>query len=273
MIKVKTSVINRFLNNELSGDELKAFRTEINREGDAFMQHLEQDWETFESNTELPDHIWNNLESQIKPPKSKTKTTKEFRLHWFVKVAASLLILTSAWFVFRSPDVIYTEHGDSPAMVTHINKSDRAETVMLKDGTKVLLGARSILSHYENFNDRYRVVHLEGEAFFETNNQNQRPFIVISQNITAICRGNEFSVSAFKDSEEINVVSASGHIEVAQNDRLNSEYNKVAVESCQRYSFNKSNQQYLIGRVSECDFDEKVRSMKTEASPRTVVML
>ena len=272
---MKTSVINRFLNNELSGDELKAFQTEINREGDAFMQHLEQDWETFEFTNELPDQIWNNLESQIKPPKSKIKTSKEFRLHWFAKVAASLLILTSAWFVFRSAEDTYTVtvQSDSPAMVTHTNGSDRPQTVMLKDGTKVLLGAYSILSHYENFNDRYRVVHLEGEAFFETNNQNQRPFIVISQNITAICRGNEFSVSAFKDSEEINVVSASGHIEVAQNDRLNSEYNKVAVESCQRYSFNKSNQQYLIGRASECEFDEKVRSMKTEALPRTIVML
>lgn len=272
-MKVKTSGIERFLNKELSGDELKVFQTEINREGDAFIHHLEQDWETFEVTHELPDHIWNNLESQIKPLKSNVKKTKEFRLHWFAKVAASLLILTSVWFVFRSSDVIYTEHSDSPAMVTHINKSDRPETVMLKDGTKVLLGGHSKLSHYDNFNDRYRVVHLEGEAFFETNSQNQRPFIVISQNITAICRGNEFSVSALKDSEEINVVSASGHIEVAQNDRLNSEYNKVAVESCQRYSFNKSSQQYLIGRVSECEFDEKVRSMKTDASPRAVVML
>lgn len=272
---MKTSVINRFLNKELTGDELKVFQTEINREEDAFMQYLERDWEAFEDTHELPGHIWNNLELQIKPIKSKSKTSKEFRLHWFAKVAASLLLLTSAWFVFRSSEDTNTAtvNYDSPAMVTHTNDSDRPETVMLKDGTKVLLGAYSILSHYENFNDRYRVVHLEGEAFFETNNLNQRPFIVISQNITAICRGNEFSVSAFKDSEEINVVSASGHIEVAQNDRLNSEYNKVAVESCQRYSFNKSNQQYLIGRVSECEFDEKVRSMKTEASPRTVVML
>jgi ferric-dicitrate binding protein FerR (iron transport regulator) len=273
MIKVKTSVINRFLNNELSGDELKAFKTDLNREGDAFMQHLEQDWETYEFTSELPDQLWNNLESQIKPLESKTKKSKESRLHWFAKVAASLLILTSVWFIFRSAEDSYTVHSDSPAMVTHTNDSDRPETVMLKDGTKVLLGAHSILSHYENFNDRYRVVHLEGEAFFETNNHNLRPFIVISQNITAICRGNEFSVSALKDSEEINVVSASGHIEVAQNDRLNSEYNKVAVESCQRYSFNKSNQQYLIGRVSECEFDEKIRSMRSEALPQTVVML
>jgi ferric-dicitrate binding protein FerR (iron transport regulator) len=117
------------------------------------------------------------------------------------------------------------------------------------------------------------VVHLNGEAYFETHEGNIRPFIVISENITSICRSHEFSVSAFKDSEEINVVSSSGQIEIAQNDRLNSEYNKVAVESCQRYSFNKSSQQYLIGKVSDCEFDDKVRSMKDDASPEVIVML
>jgi ferric-dicitrate binding protein FerR (iron transport regulator) len=270
---VKPSEINQFLNKELRGDALKAFQTGIYREGDAFMQHLEQDWENFKFTSELPDHVWNNLESQIKPLKTNTKKSKEFRLHWFAKVAASLLIIASAWFALRSTDDAVIEQSSSPEMVTHVNNSGKPETVVLKDGTKVILGAFSTLSHYQNFNDRYRVVHLEGEAFFETNNQNQRPFIVISQNITAICRSNEFSVTAFKDSDEINVVSASGHIEVAQNDKLNSEYNKVAVESCQRYSFSKASQQYLIGRVSECEFDDKVRSMKIEASPQTVVML
>ena len=273
MIKVKTSVINRFLNKQLSGEELKAFQANISQEEEAFIRELERDWETFEYTDELPKQVWNKLEFQIKPLPFKTKKAKEFRLHWFAKVAASLLIIATAWYVLHTPEIGTIPPEDSPAMVAHENNSGKPETVLLKDGTKVILGAYSILSHYENFNERYRVVHLEGEAYFETNKQNQRPFIVVSQNITSICRGNEFSVTAFKESDEISVVSSSGHIEVAQNDRLNSEHNKVAVESCQRYSFNKASQQYLIGRVAECEFEEKVRSMKTEVSAKTIVML
>jgi ferric-dicitrate binding protein FerR (iron transport regulator) len=190
-----------------------------------------------------------------------------------VKVAASLLLLVSVWFAIQSSFNNKPDSSGSPAMITHTNDSNQPENVVLKDGTQVLLAANSTISYYENFNEKYRVVHLEGEAYFETSKENIRPFIVISDNITSICRGHEFSVSAFQDSEEINVVSSSGQIEIAQNDRLNSEYNKVAVESCQRYSFNKSKQQYFIGRVSDCEFEEKVKVMKSNSTSKAIVML
>lgn len=270
---MNTSLINKFLKKQLSREELRELQVEVNQHEDAFVDQLEKDWETFEFSEEVPVNIWAQLESQIVSDKPKIKKSKEFQLHWFARIAASLLVIVSVWFMLRSPQSVVVDENDSPSMITHSNDASQPETVILKDGTKVILGAHSILSYYENFNDRYRVVHLDGEAYFETGKENQRPFIVISQNITSICRGNEFSVTAFKESEEISVVSSSGHIEIAQNDRLNSESNKVAVQSCQRYSFNKSSQKYLIGKVSDCEFDDKVRSMRREASPQVVVML
>ncbi len=271
---MKKNQVHRFLNKKLSHEELKDLHEKVNYEEESFLQSMEEDWESFEYSGEWPQDSWKKLESLIGTDQNTHQPQKVFRLHWFVKVAASLLVIVSVWFVFRSPNTVITiEEGDNPGMITHKNISDQAETVILKDGTKVLLAASSSISYYETFSEKYRVVHLEGEAFFETEEGNIRPFIVVSDNITSICRGHEFSVSAHKESEEINVVASSGKIEIAQNDRLNSEYNKVAVESCQRYSFNKTNQKYLIGKVSDCDFDDKVRSMKKGASPDVVVML
>jgi len=271
---VKKDQVHRFFNKKLSREELKNLHEKVNYDQQSFLKSMGEDWESFEHQVDWSKDHWEKLHAQIAPNQSKNEPQKVFRLHWVAKVAASLLIIISAWFIFRSPNVVVTlEEEASPGMITHKNASDQPETVILKDGTKVMLTANSSLSYYENFNEKYRVVHLDGEAFFETDKENIRPFIVISENITSICRGHEFSVTAFAESEEISVVASSGKIEIAQNDRLNSEYNKVAVESCQRYSFNKTNQEYLIGKVSDCEFDDKVRSMKKSASPDVVVML
>jgi ferric-dicitrate binding protein FerR (iron transport regulator) len=269
---VKNNQVHRFLNKKLSREEFKDLHEKVNRDEASVLRMIEEDWDSYEFSGSWPETHWNKIEKHIKSTKEKKEPASVFRLHWFVKVAASLLFIASVWFVFKSQDA-QVDEGDLPGMITHANSSNQPETVVLKDGTKVILAANSSLSYYENFNEKYRVVHLNGEAYFETNKGNIRPFIVISENITSICRSHEFSVSAFRDSEEINVVSSSGQIEIAQNDRLNSEYNKVAVESCQRYSFNKSSQQYLIGKVSDCEFDDKVRSMKNGASPKVIVML
>ena len=84
-------------------------------------------------------------------------------------------------------------------------------------------------------------------------------------------RGEEFSISAHQESDEINVTLASGQIEISRNDKLNSESNKVAVKSCQRYSFSKTKDEYLIGQISDCEYDEQSRSMRKAAGKNIVV--
>lgn len=271
---MKKNQVHRFLEKKLSREELTDLHEKVNFDQDSILEEIETDWNSFKCNEDWPAKKWDQFESVLKSQKAKNDPQKVFRLQWFMRIAASLLIIISVWFVFRSPNTVTTiEESDNPGMITHKNVNDQAETVVLKDGTKVILASNSSISYYENFNEKYRVVHLEGEAFFETDEGNIRPFIVISDNITSICRGHEFSVSAYKESEEINIIASSGKIEIAQNNKLNSEYNKVAVESCQRYSFNKSNQKYLIGKVSDCELDDKVRSMIKNASPDVIVML
>ena len=230
----------------------------MNNQEENFLQQIEDDWNDF-SPDELPivpDKAWDDINRQIKAASEENV----FRLQWWVRIAATILIIVGAWFIFKPELSETTQTEDGPGLITETNAGSQPIQVSLKDGTKVMLAANSSLSYYENFNSRYRVVRLEGEADFVTDEENKRPFVVISGNITSICRGKEFSISAREESEIIDITSASGHIEIARNDRLNSETNKVAVRSCQKYSFNKSNDQFLINQVSECEFDQKVES-------------
>lgn len=271
---LKNSLIYRFLKGELSSEELQQLRTEIGDDQQGFIDMLEEDWNNEEGQklAGWSENHWNELELRLMPLEAEKQEATVFRLQWWMKVAAALFVAVSVWFVFRGNESQLPVDSDSPALITKVNDTAAPQTVILADGTKVILTAHSSLSYYENFNERYRVVHLDGEAYFETDEENKRPFIVISENITSICRGNEFSIAAYSDSDEINVVSAKGQIEIAQNDRLNSERNKVAVNSCQRYSFNKTSQQFLIGKIQDCDFDEKVQSLRNEEL-QNVVML
>ncbi|MDZ7608327.1 MAG: FecR family protein [Cyclobacteriaceae bacterium] len=272
---MKHSLIYRFLNKTLTREELHQLQQQVNRNDEDLLKAIEQDWDTFETpDADWAEAQWMALESQINPMGKKQKRGSVIQLNRWMRVAASLLLIATAWFAIR----IYVNQGsistdETADMVIKTNNSDKARNVMLKDGTKVLLTGHSSLSYYKTFNEKYRVVHLNGEAYFKTDDDNQRPFIVISDKITSICRGNEFAVTAYKNSDEISIFSSSAQIEVAENDKLNSENNKVAVSNCQRYSFSKASQQYLVGQVSDCDFNEKVRSMRKHREDEVIVML
>ncbi len=272
---MKQSLIYRFLDKTLSREELHHLHQEVNRSEEDILKAIEQDWDSFDSPGALwSDAHWMALESRINDMGKKQKRGNVIQLNNWMRVAASLLLIATVWFAVK----IYVNQSsistaETADMVIKTNNSDKARAVVLKDGTKVLLTAHSTLSYYKTFNEKYRVVLLNGEAYFKTDKDNQRPFIVISDKLTSICRGNEFAITAYKNSDEISIFSSSAQIEIAENDKLNSEINKVAVSNCQRYSFSKTSQQYLIGQVSDCDFDEKVRSMKRHRPEETIVML
>ncbi len=270
---MKKSLIYRFLNQKLSPEELASLHNEVNRNENSIMEAIESDWNSFEESdlSEWDEGNWNKLQPLLKK-EVKREPEKVFRLQFLMKVAAAVIVFVSIWFVFKNQSIQTAEDG-FPAMITKTNATDQSSVVMLKDGTKVTLTANSSLSYYENFNNKYRVVHLIGEALFETDKENKRPFIVISDNITSICRGEEFSISAFNDSDEISVSLTSGEIEIAQNDKLNSEYNKVAVRGCQKYSFNKTSQEYLIGQINDCETGSRGQSFKKERVQSDIVML
>jgi ferric-dicitrate binding protein FerR (iron transport regulator) len=270
---LKKSLINRFLTRKISSEELANLHEEVNRNEDVILKSIEDDWNAFKENdlAEWDEENWDKLQPLLKTDAEK-KPLKVFTLQWSMKVAAALIVFISVWFIFDS-QTSQTSDDEFPAMITKTNDTNRPSVVVLKDGTKVTLTANSSLSYYENFNKKYRVVHLNGEAFFETDKENKRPFIVVSDNITSICRGEEFSISAFEDNEEISVSLTSGEIEIAQNDKLNSEYNKVAVKGCQKYSFNKTSQKYLIGRINDCEDVGSGQRIKREKSHSDMVML
>ncbi|SEM26313.1 FecR family protein [bacterium A37T11] len=108
--------------------------------------------------------------------------------------------------------------------------------IILSDGTKVWLNAQSTLKYPSRFSEDKREVFLEGEAYFEVNNnpsigamqanrksnlvphKSNAPFIVKSKNQAVLVLGTEFNLAAYADEKSTKTTLVSGAIQVATYD-------------------------------------------------------
>nr|WP_262903831.1 FecR family protein [Sphingobacterium bovistauri] len=109
----------------------------------------------------------------------------------------------------------------------HIPKG-RQFKIELEDGTKVWLNAGAKLSYPSRFNENYREVELEGEAYFEVAKQTltggdqqirRKPFFVRSSKQVISVLGTHFNVEANKGEEYSRTSLAEGVVEVIKANR------------------------------------------------------
>ncbi len=98
--------------------------------------------------------------------------------------------------------------------------------ITLSDGSRVWLNADSKLRYPNHFNEDSRVVYLEGEAYFEINEQaltvkpslssnTKKPFIVKTRQQEVRVLGTRFNINSYD--KEIKTTLASGSLEVGNN--------------------------------------------------------
>lgn len=91
-------------------------------------------------------------------------------------------------------------------------------SIRLPDGTQVWLNAASTLTYPSRFTAHERVVHLEGEAYFDvpalTDRQGARPFRVESATQRIEVLGTEFNVSAYADESVVRTTLVEGSVRV-----------------------------------------------------------
>ena len=80
-----------------------------------------------------------------------------------------------------------------------VEKGGRANTLLLSDGSKIILNASTRFKYPTSFNGDERVVHLEGEAYFEVAKNHSKPFIVKLKNQQITVLGTSFNIQAFND--------------------------------------------------------------------------
>ena len=131
--------------------------------------------------------------------------------------AAICITSLSTWMVMN-------DREPAEEMVTYeefTTPSGQRAMVKLHDGTTVWLNARSTLRYPNHFAREERKVELDGEAFFDVEHNEHKPFVVSTEKLDIKVLGTKFNVFAYKGREEFNTALLEGSVKVYE--RMNEE--------------------------------------------------
>lgn len=142
----------------------------------------------------------------------------------FLKYAAVILLLvcaaTGGGLLERYKMLSALEDQEPVFNEIRVEKGGRASTLLLADGSKVVLNAATTLKYPTSFQSGKREVFLDGEAFFEVAKDEEKPFVVRlkNQNITVL--GTSFNVKAYGNTSYSVTTLLSGRVSLeAFNDK------------------------------------------------------
>ena len=201
-------LIIRYLQNEIQEDELRVLDAWIH-ESDANKSHFFELKGLFDTRKEVAflnhysvERSWERMAGKldaISGVSVKSKVLgKQFWLS-FLRYAAIIVIAMgigvgmNQWISNR----LYA--GDTEYNEIVVEKGGRANTLLLSDGSKIILNASTRFKYPTSFNGDERVVHLEGEAYFEVAKNHSKPFIVKLKNQQITVLGTSFNIQAFND--------------------------------------------------------------------------
>jgi ferric-dicitrate binding protein FerR (iron transport regulator) len=131
------------------------------------------------------------------------------------KVAASVSILLSlgiAYFFSAFPTSTPSQLPQAE-IIHKENLWGQRSTLLLSDGTEVTLNAGSSIDYDKAFTQHERVIHLQGEAFFQVAEDAQRPFKVKTGEMITQALGTSFNVKAYAQST-VEIALVTGKVSV-----------------------------------------------------------
>ena len=130
------------------------------------------------------------------------------RRSWLT-AASMVLLLLSGGLLYFSRGLVANE-----TITVRRAEAGQRLTVLLKDGTKVMLNSGSVLTYPENFRSDLRSVALKGEAFFDVAPNPRAPFLITSGKVTTEVVGTSFGITADPEKGDVQVAVVSGSVKV-----------------------------------------------------------
>ncbi|MEN7548486.1 FecR domain-containing protein [Rapidithrix thailandica] len=211
----------------------------------------------FQGAEEEKEALWNKIQKEVRNTpyglKKQTQTRRKERSRSIVsgtyQVAAAVALLV----ISLSLALYHFNHQEEEVFVKPLVMKEtrtlagQKKDVVLADGTKVKLNARSSLRFPENFQDTgERRVYLTGEAFFEVTENAEKPFVVVSNQTKTKVLGTTFNVNAQPGDNNIYIALVTG---------------KVLVEMEDTHSFLQPDQMVTVniaeGKMATSGFDKE----------------
>jgi len=202
--------IIRFISNDLGESESQLVRNWINEnpEHQKEFERIAHLWASYKKEPDFSvntDADWKSIATRIQlPSSSPVPLWKTRQMAWVYRVAATLIFGLTVWasislFPQQEKKIVYRSNNQN-------------ELLILNDNSRVWLNQNSTLTYPAKFGSKNREVILEGEAFFEVQKDEKKPFIIRSQNTTTTVLGTSFLVKSYPNADSIAVVLKSGKV-------------------------------------------------------------
>ena len=156
---------------------------------------------------------WKKVENLIRKQQSTQKSGIKFLfLNPAFRIAAAIIV--AALLTFSGYEAFFKPSGGEMVEITAA--SQILKTVILPDGTLVSLNSNTKLSYPQTFSGKTREVSFEGEAFFEVKPDKNKPFIIQAGQAQIKVLGTSFNVSAYPQTEQVEVVVETGRVQVSE---------------------------------------------------------
>jgi transmembrane sensor len=133
----------------------------------------------------------------------------------FPAFAAGLVAVGAFALTHRDPAPVQPRPPETFATANR----ERAE-LRLSDGTRIRLAPASRVEVAADYGDQQRVVHLEGQGYFEVKHDTTRPFTVYAGAATARDLGTDFAVRSYAEDRAVQVVVRTGAVDMSGVGRL-----------------------------------------------------
>ena len=154
------------------------------------------------------------LLAEITPGKTAEKSRPlSRRPAWHIReVTKAAVIAALVW----SGGYAYYHSGKKQtlAMQTISVPAGQRVNLLLPDGTKVWLNARTTLKYPVSFNDKERAMELDGEACFEVAQDRKRPFVVYTDKGSVTALGTTFNIEDYTSGNEFVTTLMSGSVSI-----------------------------------------------------------
>lgn len=165
---------------------------------------------------------------------------------WARWAAMICIPICIAFFTYNILSISNADQARSPFIVK-ADKGDKA-TVVLPDGTDVILNSASQLSYLSDFGRNERRVQLEGEGYFKVAHDTRRTFIVQVGELEVKVMGTVFNVCAYSNDQDVTVVLLEGKV------GIHTPSTSTTLSPGEKINYNKSTRKLSTEKVYPDDY-------------------
>jgi len=250
------NLILKFLHDECTLEEVQTLAAwrQASQKNETTYTELLQAWRIIDPSSKevvIPDKdkVWDNIRQQIQEEEENTTTPSSYPVYSTKKIISIIAIAASvALFIGIATTFAFLYHFPFPVTYAKFEAPRGNKSQMtLPDGTKVWLNSGSQITYGSNYNQKQRVVQLNGEAYFDVTKNPQCPFIVKVGSVDVKVLGTAFDVNAYNEDPSITVSLVRGLVSIESN----TDQSRLALlHPNQKVVINKAN---LLCALTACD--------------------